>query len=60
MPNSLNDLRKAGVAVDQMNEEQRRVLTGLSDAETGVLIKFHESLTAAGGEVEGQGTCYLC
>lgn len=60
MANSLNALRKAGVPVDQMNAEQQRVLTGLSDAETEVLIKFHQSLTAAAGEVEGQGNCYLC
>jgi ABC-type hemin transport system substrate-binding protein len=60
MADVLQSLRDAGVQVDQMSAGQRQVLTGLSEAETGIIIKVDKQLRAAAPDVEGQSNCYAC
>lgn len=49
-------LRDAGVPVDAIPEEQRAVLTELSDQEVKTLVDIHRRVEEA-GEVEGYRGC---
>jgi hypothetical protein len=50
----IESLRSAGVPVEVLNEEQRSVLTSLSESEVSTLASIQSRLTMAGGDVEGQ------
>jgi hypothetical protein len=54
MADSLETLKGAGIAVDQIPGEQREVLASLSEEEAKVLASVQQRLNSAGGEeVEG-------
>lgn len=50
----IESLRSAGVPVEVLNEEQRSVLTSLSESEVSTLSTIQSRLNAAAGDVEGQ------
>jgi hypothetical protein len=51
--NALQRLREIGAPVDRLSPAQVDALGSLADAEVDVLIRIHERLNGAGGEVEG-------
>lgn len=54
--NPIESLRSAGVPVEVLNEEQRSVLSALSESEVSTLSTIQSRLNAAAGDVEGQHT----
>jgi hypothetical protein len=51
---AIESLRSAGVPVEVLNEEQRSVLSSLSESEASTLTSIQSRLNAASGDVEGQ------
>ena len=51
----LQKLAESGTPIDLLTDEQRAVLSSLSEYEVGVIASVQARLEAAGGEVEGQG-----
>jgi hypothetical protein len=53
----LQALRDAGVPVDDIPEEQRAALAGLSEQEMKTLLDIRRRVEDAGGEVQGYAGC---
>jgi hypothetical protein len=53
----LQALRDAGVSVDDIPEEQRTALAGLSEQEVKTLLDIRRRVEDAGGEVQGYAGC---
>ncbi|MCS0636713.1 hypothetical protein NX801_13795 [Streptomyces sp. LP05-1] len=54
-PDRLAALYAAGFAVDLLTEEQRQVLTGLTEEELALLLDIKDRLDAVGPEVQAHG-----
>lgn len=50
----IESLRTAGVPVEVLSEEQRSILSSLSESEVSTLSNIQSRLNAASGDVEGQ------
>lgn len=50
----IETLRSAGLPVEVLNEQQRTVLSALSEPEVRTLSTIQSRLNAAAGDVEGQ------
>lgn len=53
---AIESLRSAGVPVEVLSEEQRSIISSLSESEVGTLSSIQSRLNAATGDVEGQHT----
>jgi hypothetical protein len=53
---AIESLRTAGVPVEVLNDEQRSILSSLSESEVSTLSTIQTRLNAATGDVEGQHT----